>query len=53
MLPQMCKRTAMAKITIKIEGGTKSIIYEVLPYYINDDFIPERTKGGWFADRKK
>lgn len=53
MLPQMCKRTAVAKITVNIEGDTKSIIYEVLPYYINDDFIPERTEDGWFAGRQE
>ena len=53
MLPGMCRETCIARITVQIENGVREVSYDTIPYYINDDFIPERSEENWFENRQK
>ena len=53
MVPEMCRETGVVKITISIENNKRNIDFEMLPYYINDNYIPEPSAERWFYDRQK
>lgn len=53
MVPSLCRETGIVKITITKNDERIESNYELLPYYVNDSFIPEACEGNWFAERQK
>lgn len=53
MVPSICRETGIVKIIISNSGENRNFKYELIPYYINDRFIPELSDGKWFHIRQK
>lgn len=53
MVPTMCRETAIVRISLDIENEKKEKNFEIIPYYISDDFVPEKSSAIWFEDRQK
>lgn len=49
MRPVHCRETAIVRFNIIDQDN---IDYELLPFYINDEFIPKSARGEWFEERQ-
>lgn len=52
MVPQLCRQTAVARIVSEFDGQHRKLSYELLPFYIEDSFVPMPADGGWIAERQ-
>lgn len=50
---ELCRETAIVNLTIKIGDGIRQIDYNLIPYYINDEYILEPYNLNWFDERQK
>ena len=49
-----CRETAIAMINVDKDGkGAYKLSYEIMPYHINGQCIPEPSDGAWFQDRQE
>ena len=53
MIPVLCRQTGIVQITITENDNNYDMDYELIPYYINDNLIPEISNSAWFTDRQR
>lgn len=52
MVPEMCRQTGIVRIVIDAWGCYPCVSYELVQYYISDDFVPVPAEGDWFEARQ-
>ena len=53
MVPEMCRQTGALALQVCFEDdGKKTISYKLIPYYIDENYAPQRDKGEWVNERQ-
>ena len=49
MVPEICKQTGIVKVEI---DEKRNITYDIIPFFINNDYVPAQTDLEWFQERQ-
>ena len=52
MAPEMCRETGIINVSIEKENRSQKISYELIPFYISDEFIPILSDKDWMSERQ-
>jgi len=53
MKQHICRQTAAVQISLMYENDDLKISYKLVPYYIDDNYVPKPTDGAWLKERQE